>query len=209
MSKFLKSKEYCFLFIIPVLFLFIIIFYSHIPEQVWAASSISNPTSQKNATTTKNTDFLLYDNETIGFKMQYPSTWKSFELPNTTSNTIRFVSPFENSSDRYRETVDVSLFILNNTSLDLLITNTTKVLKGTLNDFQIIQSNTTTFAGYPTWNLVYIYSDPMIGMTKSMLTSILQNDMFLYMIKYFAKPADYASSLPIVNKMIDSFKLYS
>lgn len=160
-----------------------------------------------NAAADNNTNFLSYDNDTLGFQIQTPSDWEVFNFPNSTI-LVRFTSPFENDLDRYKETVDVSLLIINNTSLEEIVANTTEGLKGSLNDFQLIESNQTTILNYPAHKLVYIYSDPIIGISKAMIFFIMQDERYLYTINYFAKPFDYNGSLPLVQKMVDSFSLY-
>src|SRR3712207_6343134 len=80
-------------------------------------TTITTAPSQANVTTN---NFLTYDNASLAFKIQYPSTWVKFEQ----QNTVLFISPSQNDSDRYRETVAVSFIPFNNNvSLDKWVSN--------------------------------------------------------------------------------------
>jgi PsbP-like protein len=177
-------------------------------QQQLAMAQQTNTTtipSQANATTPTG-NFLTYDNATLGFKMQYPSNWENFQQ----QNTVLFISPFRNDSDRYRETVAVSFIpFANNVSLDRYVSNTTTLLNTTTNDFELYLSTPTSLAGLPAHMLEYTYSDPFIGITRAMVLSILEDDKYVYTITYYAKPAEYENSLATAQRMIDSFQPYT
>jgi hypothetical protein len=67
------------------------------------------------------------------------------------------------------------------------VADTTEGLKG-LNDFQLVESNQTVVSGYPAQKLVYVYSDPVIGISKTMLVFVMQDERYVYTLGYFAKP---------------------
>jgi hypothetical protein len=161
--------------------------------------------SQTNVTTTEANNFLTYDNATLGYRIEYPSNWEQFEQ----WNSIRFISPFQSSSDRYREIVSVALEPFDNVSMAEWIRNTTNFLNTTSNDFMLSASSPTTLAGFPAHMLEYTYSDPSFGITRTMVISTIPDNQNVYSITYFAKPAEFDNSLPIVQKMINSFQLYS
>ena len=75
-------------------------------------------------------------------------------------------------------------------------------------DFKLLQLNTDfTLAGKPAYKLEYISRDPDTkSIFKSMeVTTILQNGE--YTIAYIADPDTYPTSLPLVQKIIDSYKI--
>jgi len=151
-------------------------------------------------------DFLTYDNATLGVKLQYPSDWEKFEQ----QNAVLFISPFQSDLDRYRETVGISSVpITNNVSLDEFVSNTTNFLGTTANDFELYVSTPTTLGSLPAHMLVYTYSDPLIGITRAMDLSTLVGDKYLYTITFSAKPAEYGNSLPIAQRIIDTFQPYT
>ena len=179
-------------------------------QQYHAMAQQTNTTttalSQGNATTSTTSNFSTYDNVTLGFKIQYPFNWEKFEQ----QNTVLFISPAQNDSDRYRETVAVSFIPFgNNVSLDRYVSNTTNFLNTTTNDFELYLSTPSSHADLPAHMLEYTYSDPFIGITRAMALSILNDDKYVYTIAYYAKPAEYENSLATAQRMIESFQPYT
>jgi hypothetical protein len=175
-------------------------------QQAMAQNAPLLPAPSSQATTTTN-NFLLYDNVTNGFRIEYPSNWQKIEKPLTSS--INFISPFESDKDRYKEIIDVSfLGFTNDTSLNDWVNYTINFLNTSFNDFQLLESNATTLAGNPAHKLVYIISHPIFGITKTMLIATMSDNRNIYTITYFTKPNQYDNSLPIAQRMINSFQIY-
>jgi hypothetical protein len=166
--------------------------------------SIINPPRQPQTTTTTPLNFTTYSNSTFGISIQYPSNW----LPNAnlTSGTITFTAPTKSFLDRAVTQARILLLPLDNSSTSIADVVNNRILKSrmTLQDFHIVQrDNTTTLSGNPAQKIVYTWTDPIYGPTKSTIISTIKNRI-MYNIGLGVSPQSYSSYLPILNKMIDS-----
>ena len=74
-------------------------------------------------------NFLTYENSTLGAKIQYPSDWKRAE----SNSNITFTSPLASNSDRYREKLELKVnSLLQNVTLDEYSSAVIKKLKEVL-----------------------------------------------------------------------------
>ena len=173
--------------------------------------AIAQESTQTNATTSIPTglnDFLVYDNATWGFKVQYPSNWEIIE--GSKSGIIQFVSPLESDADKYGQTVTVSLTVFNETtSLNEVISNTTRLLEEVTNDFFLIVSNSTTLSGLPAHVIQYRYSDPFKGITDATVIFTIEENQYLYSLAFHSKPDKYVNLIPIIERMTNSFEIYT
>jgi hypothetical protein len=148
------------------------------------------------------TNTELYENPSHGIRILFPNTWDVLEYV----DGVAFGSRFDNASDRYVEAVDIVIAPTNASSLqqsvDLLLTH----FNNSLNDFVLTESNLTSLAGREAQMLLYNYSDPTIGSTRTLaVVTLHEGNSFL--ITYSAKPEDFYGKLPIVQQMIDSFEI--
>ncbi|MGC1135831.1 MAG: hypothetical protein WA941_23605 [Nitrososphaeraceae archaeon] len=166
-----------------------------------------------NITAAYATNFLTYEDPDYGWKIQYPSDWQTEEEKEEGeggSNSVSFVSPIESTSDRYPETLIVSVYPFSqNLSLDEFSGQTFSVI-ASRTDFTLIQSDRTTIGdnNNSAQIFVYTYSDPIMGQTEAMNIETISGEK-AYVIEYYAKPETYSQYLPIVQKMINSFELIS
>lgn len=155
---------------------------------------------------------LTYESSNYGFAVQYPANWQKVEFSKgieegTRNMDVNFLSPLEGPSDTFREYLIVQT--ANMTSRDLSLKTFTieqmAFLKGSFPDFNILESNrSTTITSHIAYEVVYTYSDPIIGKAKGMEIWIV-NGGKVYILSYHADAAKYSKYLPTILKMIGSF----
>ena len=155
---------------------------------------------------------LTYESSNYGFVVQYPANWQKVEFSKgieegTRNLVVNFLSPLEGPSDTFREYLIVQTE--NMTSRDLSLKTFTieqmAFLKDSFPDFNILESNrSTTITSHIAYEVVYTYSDPIIGKAKAMEIWIV-NGGKVYILSYHADAAKYSKYLPTILKMIGSF----
>jgi eukaryotic-like serine/threonine-protein kinase len=156
--------------------------------------------------------FLTYESPEYGFKIQFPSDWEKIEFSGEVEEAhrkiiVNFVSPSEAASDTFRE-----YFIIERGTIDLRATlpvqydvNTYVNRLKSLPNFKLIESNKFSLADSPAEKLVYNYSNPEVGVTKTMDVLIVKDER-LYLLSFSSDAVKYNSYLPIIQKMFASFK---
>jgi hypothetical protein len=155
---------------------------------------------------------LTYESSNCGFVVQYPANWQKVEFnkgieEGTRNLVVNFLSPLEGPSDTFREYLIIQT--TNVTSRDLSLKTFTAeqitFLKDSFPDFNILESNrSTTITSHIAYEVVYTYSDPIIGKAKAMEIWIV-NGGKVYILSYHADAAKYSKYLPTILKMIGSF----
>jgi hypothetical protein len=150
--------------------------------------------------------FLTYASPILGIEMQYPSCWKKLEH----INYVKFFSPLEGSSDRFREGLGIIAFPVNNNdnrlSIDRIALETINIYREKLLDFQLIKSKAATFDDNPSHVLVYTYTNPNSIKIKAMDIGILNGNK-IYVITFYAELSKYPTYLLTIQKMIDSLEI--
>ena len=182
------------------------------------SSSSSNHLNNNNTTNSK---FSVYDNNDLGIKISYPSEWKP-SLKSSSSNFtfIEFVQNMSNSMGHQQQHTPLSSFIT--LSIENLSDVTTRTLESltkqnlalanqTLSNFQLIESNKTTFGDSPANRIVYTFIDPS---TRASSTSQFQSMNIwtikgdnTYTLSYSQPTSEYGRYIPIVQRMIESFEI--
>ncbi|HEY6165723.1 MAG TPA: PsbP-related protein [Nitrososphaeraceae archaeon] len=165
--------------------------------------SIINPPRQPQTTTTTPLSFTTYSNFTFGISIQYPSNW----IPNAnlTSGIVKFTAPTKSFLDRTVAQARIQLQPLDNSSITTtdVVNNRISNWQTTLQGFHIVQRDNITLSGNPAQKIVYTFTDPIYGPTKSVSVFAIKNRL-MYQIGLGVSPQSYSSYLPIINKMIDS-----
>jgi YVTN family beta-propeller protein len=162
------------------------------------------------ATTTQEAvDFLQYINPTTDARIQYPSAWKVIEEG---GGSVRFLAPLlENDTESgYQESLYLTSRPSNNLTVDESINKFINSSKYDTNNFQVIKSNpnavvNTTLDGNPARKIIFTYNDGTREI-KAMEVVTIKGDKE-YDVFYQALPIRYDYYLPIIQKMIDSYKL--
>jgi hypothetical protein len=165
------------------------------------------------------TSFKTYGNSTYGIGIQYPSNWEiDTHLGSEQDNIIHavdFRSPYENDSDRFADFVAIDIEKLStkkNMKLDKYADSIINSDRESFPSFNLIESNTnsTTLAGFPAYRLQYTlpyqrFGEDDINIKAMEIGTII--DGRAYALIYYAEAAKYDSYLPIIQKIINSFKI--
>jgi eukaryotic-like serine/threonine-protein kinase len=160
--------------------------------------------------TSKN--FIIYESPAYGFRIQYPSDWEKIEFSGGVEEghrkiIVNFVSPLESASDTFRE-----YFIIETGTIEPRPTlplqygfNSYVTSLKSLPDFKLIESNIFSLADSSAEKLVYNYSNPEVGVTKTMDVLIIKDEK-LYLLSFNSDAAKYNNYLPRIQKMLGSFQ---
>jgi PsbP-like protein len=133
-------------------------------------------------------DFLTYENNILGIKIQYPSDWYNSK---SDDGSIRLQSPLQNASDMFLEQVTMSshnITLCGNTSpqYDILNRMIAERIKSGVN-LKIEESKTIVLNnGNAANKLVYTFFDPKYGMLKGQDIVIIKSNK-MYSIQYYAQ----------------------
>lgn len=149
-------------------------------------------------------DYRVYDNSTLGIKIEVPADWLYKEINNT---AVSFVT---NATSTPRVAVVVLVQnIPTNISLDAFSQGSIKNLQQATPSFHLITSNTTTLAGNSAHQIVFT-SASAAGkyLNKGMEVWTLKNGKAYIVVYRAALGVDkFAIQLPVVKHMIDSFQI--
>jgi hypothetical protein len=135
-------------------------------------------------------------------KINYPSNWRVEKGKKSSSTLVIFKSPQENPSDALLESVDISSYnIPTNKTLEQLMQEGINDLEKKHHDFTLIEIVSTVLAGRQAHRIVYDADG------KRFMGVVMIEKNKAYQVLYVSEPSKYDSSLPIVQKMIDSFEM--
>lgn len=156
--------------------------------------------------------FNDYTNTSSGVSIQYPSKWlkanatiddRLFPVPRSTYNgSVLFFSP--DNSTVYLETDNLPS---KSVSLSYLTNYFTGILNPA-NGFKMIEfANTTLGHNIPANK--FVFSSTLNGVVTDYMIIAAIKDGKLYLFEYYGEPTHYVNSLPIVQRMVDSFQIKS
>ncbi|HJU84997.1 MAG TPA: PsbP-related protein, partial [Nitrososphaeraceae archaeon] len=169
----------------------------------------NTPTTENSVQFLSNDSVLVYESPEYGIRTQYPDGWEIVIQSAPASNSslsLRFNAPQENDTDIYRENVVFEInAISNNTALS---DYTTAALASYLEsfpdlEFSEVSSTNLTDTAIPAYKLVA--SRAQEGLDFMQIFAI--NEDKVYTITYSSEKTRYATYLPIVEEMINSFEV--
>lgn len=145
------------------------------------------------------TGLVPYKNPNLGFSLEYPSDWQKVE-------TLSFTSPQGGMGNRAPEVINVITEVLpsSNFSLD----SYTEAAFGqveSFENFQLLNSSSTTLGGLPAHMIVYTFTDEQTPLQNLQAWTV--KDGMAYVITYGGVPEEFDSSLPALQSVLDSFRL--
>ena len=157
-------------------------------------------------------NFLLYGNPVYGFKINYPADWEKTEFSGDIQEghrkiVVNFISPLESASDTFREYLIIEVGMLGSQaalSFQYAINTYLASLKS-LPNFKLIESSILSVAVSPAQKLVYSYSNPEVGVTKTMDLLVYKNGK-LYLLSFNSDAHKYNAFLPTIQEMINSLQ---
>jgi hypothetical protein len=178
------------------------------PDVTSSGAPSSHASSQQYSITTASTstnNYLIYENPAYGISILYPSNWEQIEYPRMglapVGNDLvaNFLVPLVNASDLWREHFMIQ--ILNQTLAKKLIPQSDITLAGK-HGFKRVVNNTMEI-----FNLDSNTEHRLNIKTMEIWVAIGNGDTCLLIYKAVA--ARYSDYLPIIQKMLDSFKIGS
>jgi eukaryotic-like serine/threonine-protein kinase len=172
-----------------------------------------SPMQQKSTVNNKNeSNFVTYENPSYGIRIRYPADWQKTEHINANRFWVDFMSPFKNNPNTFPAIVSVSVEDLNHgiTTTNEYVNGILNRAKQSLSDFQINESNhNANIAGTSAYKIVYSFlsQDPAVQAHFQSMNIWSVRDNKVYGISYTEAKSLYATYLPTVQKMIDSFEI--
>jgi hypothetical protein len=172
--------------------------------------------------------FAVYNNHSAGIKFLYPFGWEPILKKSDSSMVIEILFPnitgSSNTSGVHWHGPSTSFITLsiasmsspyNSTSpittLNSLTEQNIDLANSTLPNFDLIESNKTTFANNPAYRIVYTFIDPSIKSPtipqfQSMNVWTIKGDK-IYTLSYSQPIQEYAIYLSVVQQIIDSLEI--
>jgi hypothetical protein len=141
-----------------------------------------------------------YNNPNLGFSLQYPTDWQKEE-------SLTFISPQGGVRNRGPEAISITTELLptSNYSLDRY-TEAGLGQVESFQDFKLLNSSSTLLAGLPAHVIVYSFTDENLTPLQNLQAWTVKDGM-AYVITYGGTPEEFESSLPVLNGVMDSFRL--
>jgi hypothetical protein len=175
----------------------------------YALASTIFPLINATAQPITNSNFLTYMNPNDGFRIQYPSNWEKIEfsqgiVEENRNILVNFISPLENGLDVFRE-----YFIIEKGNFSSHLSMTQYVdrhinTKKTLPNFKLIEWSQILVAGKPAYKIVFTYSNPEVGTTKTMEILADRVDK-IYVLSFNADVEKYSNYSLVIDRMVKSF----
>ena len=164
-------------------------------------SAISGASSPIN----NNNNFLTYQDNTLGIKIDYPAGW-IHELH--AGGLITFLPNLEGNSNTYPAGLGITVEHLRSKNMPLSEITKIQIKNLTQNhsDFRLLESTEFRLAGNIANKIVFTATDSMKHERKAMQIWTLKGDD-AYLITYKAEPGQYSAYLPTIQKMVDSFHI--
>lgn len=147
----------------------------------------------------------LHENSSQGFKLNYPQVWSKQNRDDFFASGVIFFSPLENDSDRFKERVSILVENLSdNMSLEQYTAESIAEIKR-LSDPNVSEARAVNLGNRQGRQVTYDGEENGSPVQRRQTWSI-EGDR-VYVITYTARPHSYDKYLPIVDKMIESFKI--
>jgi hypothetical protein len=147
-----------------------------------------------------NPGYLNYTNSSLGFKLQYPSSWKVtagenttviFSLPDTAVRVVFASEDLSGSKLSLDEYVQVSLSSFKQGA--------------NFTNFVVVNTTDTTLAGHPAKELNFTGTSSGINMQGKLVISVVDNTG--YIVAYAATKGVYPDQVATADNMIKSFNI--
>lgn len=136
--------------------------------------------------------FTTYTDVADNISIQFPSGWEKIEYPAVPLSTtgykvvVNFLAPIVNASDQWRAYLMVQ--VLNQSTVK-----------------NLVPQAKTTLAASPGYKLVYTNNEESFHLKTLEVWTTIGNHT--YLLIYKAEATNYSSYLPVIQRMLDSFKV--
>jgi hypothetical protein len=202
----------CSLVVIASIALLSVLFQNQQQQQQQSfAQQMDNMGSMGYANYTTST-FITYQNAAMNIKIGYPSVWKTTEHISANTKVLEFIAPPESHMDTFPPVVTVSvrnLTLSNNVTLDMYTKEILDEAKRSLPSFELVESNDTTLSNLKAHKIVYTFVslNPSAQLHFQTMNIWTIKDDKVYTFTYSDSRLEYPGHLPIIQKMVDSFKI--
>ena len=154
--------------------------------------------------------FVVFENRTLGFMIEYPADWIADEVKFGSILQIQFLSPSETNLEQFdnRLIIEVKALSLSNTLDDYVHEYTNQLIKKTPKslNFTLLESiQIKTTSGTSVKKVIY-KTLSSTGPEIRTIEAFIINDKYVYSITLGEEISKFFYYLPIVEKMIQSIK---
>ena len=182
-----------------------------VSDSLFSVFAQTNLIGQTNSTLNETSDieWKVYKNPILGFEVKYPSDW-ILEEGNNGISTHPITKQLTDKEGHILEPHPIfKLFFDNSQKIESLDKFTRERVNyyQVLNGFKISQLNSTNLGPYPGNKIVFTWTptnDNVLRKTME-IDAIIEN--YPYIVTFDSFESTYAKYLPIVEKMLDSFKI--
>lgn len=169
----------------------------------YATTSVSSIFDAYSSITTNNS-FLTYQDNTLGIKIDYPTSWIHELHP---GGLVTFLPSLEGNTNTYPAGLGIIVEHLKARNIPLSEITKIQIKNSTQNhpDFKLLESTDFRLAGNTAYKIVFTATDSMKHERKAMQIWTVNGDK-AYLITYKAEPGQYSKYLPTIEKMVDSFQ---
>lgn len=159
---------------------------------------------------TRTIAFEAYENSSLGIKFQHPKDWPVSTQKIGPTTVIRLNSTRQSDMDIIPPIILVSVEGLpqsDKTLDDLTRTNMAEAAK--VNNFHLIESNTTKLGDHVAKKILYSYNsdDPSLTFPLKSMDIWTASNGKKYTFSYIDAQREFAKQLPVVNKILGSIKI--
>lgn len=153
---------------------------------------------------TTNNNFLSFQDNTLGIKIDYPAGW-IHELH--AGGLVTFLPSQEGYTNTYPAGLGITVVHLKSKNIAFPEITKIQIKNLTQNhpDFRSLESTDFRLAGNMAHKIVFTATDSMKHERKAMQIWTVKGDN-AYLITYKAEPGQYSKYLPTIQKMVDSFQ---
>jgi len=171
-------------------------------------NNVSAPTSP----TSTNSTYLTYNDNDLGFRIQYPSDWTIDKADSQYSTVVSFDSRDKDASVKIRIFPKGDYKSIKEYGDKNFKESDDSMLLG------YYRNSSTLLSGKPAFRAIYLttYNPSLFenafgyqsSTSKAMFTAtMVPEKKSIYAVAYFSNPTDFDNNLPVIEKMIDSFKI--
>jgi PsbP len=164
--------------------------------------------------------FVTYTNNDLGFSIEHPSDWKFEEYPKDNPIEVYFTirENKEDVVDNDTESLPASIFDSRFTiSVEQPIkTKTVRSLANRVQfeldkfdppEYNLIRQNEVTIGGNDGWKIEFRHTAPDLNYDRHIFEIITKANGKFYNLQYIEDPLKVPETLPLANKMVESFRI--
>ena len=135
------------------------------------------------------------------YNIEYPQGWEERD----SGDAVMFLSPLADEFDNYRENIIIQSASAGDSTLEEAFESYINGIRGSAEEFTIINYSSATLVGLPAYNLEYKVKIKDQNLRSLAVFTI--KDKYAYIVTYFALERDYDKYLDDAKHAISSFKI--